>query len=638
MKKLIILLLTPLYLLSQDDYTQNIDLPTGWSAFSTYIIPENNNIEEIFSTIANDITIIKDGEGNVYWPEFNINSIENITIGSGYQIRMINDQNITISGDLANCGTELDLSPGWHLIGYLNQNEYDIEEIMASIINELIIIKDDNGNVYWPEYGLNNIINMSPGKGYYIKVSDDVNLSFCNNICENYSYSCDGGTWQEEVSWEIQNQNGEILYSGGAPDSGELCLNDGCYIVTVTDSWGDGWNGNTLNIGDLLFVNEDLDGCNSNNCPEETQIFEFCVPIVIVEGCTDSEASNYDETANLDDNSCIYPNSSLNMDLLGVIDYDETINDIWGYSNGNNEYALVGTNEGFSVVDITIPENPTELFFIEGTETIWRDIKTWNNYAYVVCDNCPDGLLIVDLNDLSGNTYNFNTDFFDKAHNLFIDENGYLYAFGGDPYGAMILNLNNDPMNPVLEGGFLDYYLHDGMVRGDTLWGGAISQGIFTVVNVTDKSNPSLMSSYPTSANFTHNCWISEDGNTLFTTDEVSGAYIGAYDVSNIYDIEQSNLIQEWTGLGNVVPHNTHVIGNYLVTSYYTSGVTIVDASDPYNLTEVAYFDTSPQYEGNGFNGCWGAYPYLPSGLILATDRENGLHILSTPYSEFFND
>lgn len=325
------------------------------------------------------------------------------------------------------------------------------------------------------------------------------------------------------------------------------------------------------------------------------------------------------------------------MDLISIYDYDEIINDIWGYATENNEYALVGTNEGFSVIDITSPENPTELFFIEGESTIWRDIKTWENYAYVVCDNCNDGLLIVDLNDMTGETYSFTTEFFNKAHNLFIDENGFLYAFGGNPSGAMILNLS-DPMNPILEGLFDDYYLHDGMVRGDTLWGAAIQEGVFSIIDVSDKLNPTIMSSHSTSSNFTHNCWISNDGNTLFTTDEVSGAYIGAYDVSNIYDIENTDLIQSWSGLNNVVPHNTHVVGNYLVTSYYRDGVTIIDSSDPYNLIEVAYFDTSPQYEGDGYEGCWGAYPYLPSGLILATDRQNGLHILSTPYSEFFNN
>ena len=45
-------------------------------------------------------------------------------------------------------------------------------------------------------------------------------------------------------------------------------------------------------------------------------------------------------------------------------------------------------------------------------------------------------------------------------------------------------------------------------------------------------------------------------------------------------------------------------------------------------MNEIAYYDTSPDYEGGEFEGCWGAYPFLPSGLILATDQQTGLHIL----------
>ena len=53
------------------------------------------------------------------------------------------------------------------------------------------------------------------------------------------------------------------------------------------------------------------------------------------------------------------------------------------------------------------------------------------------------------------------------------------------------------------------------------------------------------MSSYPTSCQFTHNAWISDDNNYLFTTDETAGCYVGAYDVSDIYDIQEIDLIQE---------------------------------------------------------------------------------------------
>ena len=339
--------------------------------------------------------------------------------------------------------------------------------------------------------------------------------------------------------------------------------------------------------------------------------------------------------------SFLYSQESLNMDLVSNLSYSQGTNDIWGYADGSNEYALVGTVTGFSVVDVSDPSDPYELFFIEGSSSTWRDIKNWGKYAYVTTE-ASDGLLIVDLSDLTGQTYVYTDEFFTTSHNIYIDENGYAYIFGTDTGngGAIILDLTEDPMNPTLAGVFDDYYLHDGMVRGDTLWGSAIYAGVFSIIDVSDKSSPVIMSSYPTSCNFTHNAWISDDNNYLFTTDEQAGCYVGAYDVSDIYDIQEIDLIQEWTGDGamgsqeNVIPHNTHVFGDYLVTSYYTSGVTVIDASDPFNLIEVAYYDTSPMSGGN-FDGCWGAYPYLPSGLILATDQQEGLFVLHTPYGNY---
>ena len=332
--------------------------------------------------------------------------------------------------------------------------------------------------------------------------------------------------------------------------------------------------------------------------------------------------------------SFVFAQASFNMDLVGNLPYPQGTNDVWGYSNGLNEYALVGTRTGFSVVDISCPQYPNELFSVPGSQSIWRDIKTWGKYAYVTTE-ASDGLLIVDLSDLTGQTYVYTEEFFTTSHNIYIDENGYAYIFGTDTGngGAIILDLTQDPMNPTLAGIFDDYYLHDGMVRGDTLWGSAIYAGVFSIIDVSDKTNPIIMSSYPTSCQFSHNAWISDDNNYLFTTDETAGCYVGSYDVSDIYDIQEIDLIQEWTGDGangdaeNVVPHNTHVLGDYLVTSYYTSGITIIDASDPFNLIEVGYYDTSP-LSGSAMDGCWGAYPYLPSGLMLATDQQEGLFVL----------
>ena len=148
--------------------------------------------------------------------------------------------------------------------------------------------------------------------------------------------------------------------------------------------------------------------------------------------------------------------SNYNLALVGDFDwnglsYDSEGSDIWGWKSPTSgvEYALVGLNSGFSVVDLSTPSSPTESFFIPGVNTTWRDIKTWGHYAYVINEG-GDGLLIVDLTDLSGQTYVNHTTHFNTAHNIYIDENGVAYIFGSDigNGGAIFLDVDANPMNP----------------------------------------------------------------------------------------------------------------------------------------------------------------------------------------------
>tara|TARA_B100000902_G_scaffold48580_1_gene55581 strand:- start:13189 stop:15474 length:2286 start_codon:yes stop_codon:yes gene_type:complete len=322
----------------------------------------------------------------------------------------------------------------------------------------------------------------------------------------------------------------------------------------------------------------------------------------------------------------VFTQSNHNLTLIGDFDwnglnYDSEGSDIWGWKNTSTgiEYALVGLNSGFSVVDLSSPQNPFEAFFIPGVNTTWRDIKTWENYAYVINEG-GDGLLIVDLNDLTGQTYVNFTDYFNTAHNIYMDENGVAYIFGTDVGngGAIFLDVTANPMNPTYLGTWDDYYIHDGMVRGDTMWVGCIYEGEFYSVDVSNKSNPQILGHHPTPNQFTHNAWISDDGDFLFTTDEQSDSYIGSYDVSNMNNIQEVDRIQSNPG-SNSIPHNTHVDGNFLVTSWYRDGTTVHDATFPNNLIQVAYYD-SYSGSGDGFDGCWGTYPFLPSGLIISSD------------------
>src|SRR6185295_2253994 len=126
-------------------------------------------------------------------------------------------------------------------------------------------------------------------------------------------------------------------------------------------------------------------------------------------------------------------------------------------------------------------------------------------------------------------------------------------------------------------------YIHDGYVRNDTLWAAHIYGGYFGVYNVADKTNPILIAS--------QNTWLSGNGRTLFTTDEVSNSYLAAYDVSDITNIKELDRIQIHPGDNSAV-HNTHILNNYAISSWYTAGISIVDVSKPSHMIQTGFYDT----------------------------------------------
>ncbi len=347
--------------------------------------------------------------------------------------------------------------------------------------------------------------------------------------------------------------------------------------------------------------------------------------------------------------STLLVSAQLNMSLLSNLSFGRDCNDIWGYvAPDGTEYAVIGTQDGVGIVDLSDPANPLLRDYITGSSSNWRDLKSFGEYIYVVADEGNDGLLIIDMTDhdqmtalpfvnwkpsltINGTTANLST-----AHNIYIDENGVAYIAGStlNEGGMLFIDVATNPMNPSYLGAGPAVYSHDVFVRGDTMWSADISEGYFSVVDITDKSNPVIMATQPTPFLFTHNVWLSDDGNTLYTTDETANAPVAAYDVSDLSNIQLLDEFRPLETLGDgVIPHNTHVKGDYLVISYYSDGVIVVDVSDPSNMVEVGNYDTYFG-QGAGFNGAWGAYPFLPSGLVLVSDIADGLYVFEPNYIE----
>ena len=72
-------------------------------------------------------------------------------------------------------------------------------------------------------------------------------------------------------------------------------------------------------------------------------------------------------------------------------------------------------------------------------------------------------------------------------------------------------------------------YIHDGMVRGDTLYAGCINAGDLYIIDVSDKNNPIVLVNCQTQM-LLHNAWVSDDGNYVFTKMK-KNSYIASYDI-----------------------------------------------------------------------------------------------------------
>ncbi len=330
---------------------------------------------------------------------------------------------------------------------------------------------------------------------------------------------------------------------------------------------------------------------------------------------------------------------------------DSTIEyaNIWGYAAKNREYALIGTTRGSAIVDVTNPDAPKLIKQIEAVQSLWREIKSYRDYAYITTEGSGQGLQIINLSSLPDSNvavknYKGDGDLLEivKVHALHVDTaKGFVYLYGGTSFvkvgndtisvqGAVVLNIKTDPWNPKFVGFFNKSYIHDGIVENDTLYGGHIFNGYFSIIDFKDKNNPIILGTQTTPNTFTHNTWLSDDHKTLFTTDERAGAYLASYDISSLSNIRLLDKIRTVSGQ-NAIVHNTYIKKDYAITSWYTEGVTITDANRPRNLVQVGQYDT---YNGSGasFNGTWGVYPYLPSGNLIVSNIEAGLFVLTPQY------
>lgn len=365
-----------------------------------------------------------------------------------------------------------------------------------------------------------------------------------------------------------------------------------------------------------------------------------------------------------------YPCS--NVVLLAHVDLQtmgaEAGNDIWGWTDPvtGREYALMGLADGTAFVDVTDPAYPAYLGKLptHNHNSIWRDIKVYGDYAFVVSEADGHGMQVFDLTRLrdvapTQGPVTFTEDAhygrIGHSHNIAINEaTGTAYIIGnreseGCAGGLHMVDIR-DPLNPTFAGCFSeDGYTHDVqcvVYEGpDEAHHGreicfAANEDTVTIVDVTDREEPVMLSQavYPNVA-YSHQGWLTEDQRYFVANDELDEMRYGNTTRTLIFDVSDLGA-PEFIGayLAEVpsIDHNLYVRGERVYAANYRSGLRVLDASRVAEgeLAEVAFFDSFPSDDSNQFGGAWSTYPFFASGTVLISDMQSGLFVVRPEHPE----
>ena len=318
-------------------------------------------------------------------------------------------------------------------------------------------------------------------------------------------------------------------------------------------------------------------------------------------------------------------------------------NDCWGFQWNQKEYAVLGSTEGTHFFEISNDNKLIPRDFVEGrfssAQVVHRDLKSYQNYLYTVCDEGNSSLQIIDFSYLPDSVhlvYDQSEDV-GRAHNLFIDEeNQLLYAFKvipilnaqlQPPHAMRVFSLANPTQPIALYSGPSDIAeVHDGYVRNNIAILNCGLDGLRRY-DFSTPSTPVLIQNIPfySEQGYNHQGWLNRSGNVYIFADETANKKLKKCSIQTNGDL----TIESYFGIGTSegsIPHNIMLDDQFAYVAYYNYGLRVFDYTKT-PVEQVAFYDTYPLQSNNAMNGAWGIYSKLPSKRLLISDRMTGLYL-----------
>ncbi|RMD64091.1 hypothetical protein D6833_04850 [Candidatus Parcubacteria bacterium] len=140
-----------------------MNLPPGWSWISFNVQPPDLAVEKVMASMTH-LVIMVNGAGQFYIPNV-INAIGNVDVKQGYKVYCDAADQLTFQGTVVPEKTPIPLTAGWNFVAYLPAIAISPETALNSVLQDLAIVKDDQGKFFIPGV-IDDLGSMRPKEGY----------------------------------------------------------------------------------------------------------------------------------------------------------------------------------------------------------------------------------------------------------------------------------------------------------------------------------------------------------------------------------------------------------------------------------------------------------------------------------------
>lgn len=163
---------TILTLDSRPNAEQQLILNARWNIISINVIPFDLNFESVFAPLIerNMLIMVKDGAGRFWDLRFGFSNLIEWNLTRGYQIMVAQPTTLDLNGMIVPADLPIMLSFGWSIIPYLPREPIDVETAVATINENINILKRDDGAFYYPRWNWDGIGALEPGEGYQVRL------------------------------------------------------------------------------------------------------------------------------------------------------------------------------------------------------------------------------------------------------------------------------------------------------------------------------------------------------------------------------------------------------------------------------------------------------------------------------------